>query len=311
MAKTLIGIYDLRYSPVTFDFLTFLVLMESYRKLKGFNDIHLVVRAREGRVKSDREKVMSVVERGWRLNNIIVGSIRLLRSVMSYEVSVREGELNLADRRNVFPPNYPFEGPNSNYITPYYPRPLHEWVKKTGEDPRCLQATPYAKSRVDEFLRGRTPVVLAPRVSRFFKTRNADILAWREFYRRLRAAECFPVVVPDQDMCWDSTASGEWLEFSPAALDIDLRAALYERAKWVFCMSNGPSILGIYSKKINVSIFDIINEETTATTAKMLKKSSGLEVGEQYSFSSCSQRLVYEQSSVESLLSEARRSGIL
>lgn len=209
--------YDLRRSPVTYDFVHWLVAVERQRLAQGESSVHVVLVLGD-RQQSERDLQFSSARKAWRLHHLLVPLCRLLPSIVSYELAE-----------------------NGTQTLGYHP---------TDYRGVYLQPTEAAQDLMAAWVRSAKPIVtLTIRQSDFQLARNSDRAVWRAIADWLLEQGYQPIIVPDTE----ALLSGEPMpEFeglrlcAPAAFDPDMRLALYDRAVLNCFTSGGPYAVALY-----------------------------------------------------------------
>lgn len=213
------AVYDLGRSPLTFDFVHWLAAVERARLAAGEPDVRVCFKAGD-RDLTERDQHFTNERKAWRLQNLLVPLCRLLPSVSGYEVNA-SGEQQQS---------YKLDGPVK-------PEPI-------------LKSSRAAQSVMAAWLRTDLPVVtITIRQSDLQAQRNSNIPEWVKVADWLEQHSAKPVFVPDTE----AMMTGEPMDFGghavcdPAAMNVDLRLALYERAVLNCFTSGGPFGLALYA----------------------------------------------------------------
>lgn len=232
---TLNVVYDLKSAPVTFDFGTFLAFSDCLRQLSGESDMHVTILADGYRKQSPRDLSVSESEKASRIHGILTPLMAVCPTVSGFSVEYKS--------------RYDYQ-PTAPYATPYTVAKVGELAIR-GAEPRFMRATDFALEMAPDYA-----VTLTPRCSRHFVSRNCDLNAWHKFYERLTASGLNVVVIPDRDNL-EKFDEYSWNLYQPAAWDISLRAALYQKARMNIISATGPASVLFFSKKPFI-MFDIL-----------------------------------------------------
>lgn len=205
--------YDLALSPVTFDFTHFLANAEKRRLESGAESLRVSFVNGE-RAVSHRDFDFTPERKAWRLHNVLVPMCRTLPSCVGYSI-VDEGKQDISYR------------------------PLNKF--------KCLSPTSEAQSLIVDHLRTNKPVVtITLRQSDFQISRNSNVEELKKLAEWL-SKDFLVVFVPDTEayLTGKHTVTG-FRECYPAALNMDMRLALYEHAKLNIFTSGGPFGLAMY-----------------------------------------------------------------
>lgn len=254
--KPLVAVYDLGSAPPTYDFITFLAAAEDYRKGNGYTHIDVVFQPgpingfRDDNLPPDAEERRAML---WR---VCMGATRLLPSVRNVTL-LREREDVKAD----FPPGYTAEMP----VPCYGPRFF------TDAQP-VLRATDAAK-RLAKKITGDAPYIVIPvRQADYWPHRNTDLKAWQRAVEFVREFGWNVFWIPDTN---GEDVPGE-RNVRAAALDIDLRLAIYEGAELVTGLIGGAGCLAVFSSAKYAFIHPI--DESKPTTDREYLKRLGIEM---------------------------------
>lgn len=300
MTDALRAIYDLRYSPCTFDFAVFLALTDCVRQAAEKKSIDLTINASGWRNQTKRDRDMPKAEKQWRLKSIILAACDLLPTLRDVAVE-RSGR----DREYDFPANIP-EFYDPSYRPPYLASHVLD-LYRMGADPRVLKAPAYAKAMMDGM--PKAYVTLTLRQSKHFPERNVDMAEWARFCCHLKDKGYSVITVPDTEHVLDAekwSVRQAWdlpsgIMHIPAALDQRLRMALYEGAAMNVCSSNGPAAMMFYSR---APVLQFDQMRGGVFNAEKWTVGNGFPPGEQFPWSAPNQRMVWQNSDYETLVSE-------
>lgn len=199
--------YDLRKSPATWDYVNWLA--RSAAKADGLLDVNIVMGTRDW---SLRDKQVSKDRREWAARDLLPQISWLHQKVRSVSF-VQEGTQT---------EGYDHLG--------YSPGPV-------------FRASPFARETVAKYLRRfRRPVSISMRNSTFQPSRNSNWAEWHKVADWLIKNHYAPIFVPDiEDALTGSMA------YAPAALNADIRLALYEQCELNLMTNHGPILLALMS----------------------------------------------------------------
>jgi hypothetical protein len=141
----------------------------------------------------------------------------------------------------------------------------------------------------------QAPVTITLREAGNWTYRNSDLAAWYRFALNLEAMGERVVFVRDTARAFEPIAC---FETAPhASLDLVARMALYESARANLFVANGPATLAIYSDRPWLMFVPVEPEDSPylPNRASFWRDQQGVAVGEQYPWSSETQRIVWEQ----------------
>ena len=135
-----------------------------------------------------------------------------------------------------------------------------------------------------------------------FPHRNSNMDAWLKFAFHLKAQGERVVFVRDTSVAREQI---DGFDICPAAsLDLDERMALYYSAKMNLFVSNGPATLGYFSDWPWMIFIPIEGDDSgyMPNTAKFWSESAGIEVGTQFPWCRRDQRIVWQPDTYENLV---------
>lgn len=263
--KALVAVYDLWTSPPTYDFFTFLVEAERYRRTQKYDCIDLAFLP--GPNEGFREDGLPppAEERRGMLHRVCVGGARLLPSVRNVLVLKQRVWL---DEQNIFPPDWKNMAPVSCYGVCFQVNGL-----------QCLRATDGARAEVAKRYPGKYATITL-RHADYWPARNSNDAAWDDAALWLVGKGIQPVIVPDTH----GHSIGKWETCDAAAWDIDLRLALYERALVNAGTTTGPFVLCMLSEmRAPYIMLNVISSDDAPAHKEDFLAAHGLKVGDNYS----------------------------
>lgn len=245
--------YDLARSPVTFDFVNFLVNIERERLKRGETNISLSFVLGD-RSSSYRDRMFSYERKQWRIQSLLAQLPALLPSIT----------------RTVM-------GGTGKQEIDYSP---------SGDFEPILKAPDSAMAAVSEFIRfGKPFVTITLRDSDFQPERNSNLAEWVKVADWLAESGYAVVFVPDTEAVIEGRlpAIGEHHLYIPAAMSQTVRLALYEFASLNCFTSGGPMMLGLWSS-VPTFICRLVHEKIQTCTKSMLEEVHLIErdIPEQY-----------------------------
>jgi hypothetical protein len=236
------------------------------------------------------------------LNHIVLPVLRLLPSVRSTVVCSdrREAELHVpVDPNSIYPPTY----------RPWLPRQPHsadvrERARAGARIWPLLQASVHARRMIAEYLAAaplgdRRLIVITLRDYAYMPRRNSQTSAWSAFADKLDSSKYVVVFVPDADAALDPPNVLRHRTLPGAALDPDLRLALYEAAWLNLAVMHGPMELCWYSEGARYLLFVNVgaapqNQESSLVAARF-------EIGKPLPFATEYQRIVWQSDDLETI----------
>lgn len=225
--------YDLSKSPPTHDFLNFLVRAELARREANQDtlEINIMPGVREW---SDRDKA-------WTPQRRVRASRELLPQLAWLMPSVS---------------NVMFAQPGNQTVS-YEPLGYAPGV--------MLRAPDYARDMADEFLRDKpNPVSISLRQSSFQPARNASLEDWAQVAAWLSEAGYTPVIIPDIEAATRGGAG-----YAPAAFDVGLRLAIYEKCVTNLMTNFGPLLVALLGD-VRVMAWKIVVPSIPASSFKQM-----------------------------------------
>lgn len=211
--------YDLQYSPPTYDFVSFLLTAEQYRRQMGVEHLKVVVLPgpKDG-FRDDELPPWSVEARQAMLKNIVLPMPKLLPSCGQPAKVAKNRETY----RGLF-----------GYGQPAYGT-LH-MVQAAMEDCYPFQAEPIGR---------RNYVTITLRECQYWPTRNSNLTEWRKTAEAMRERGYDVIVIRDTH-----NADEPFFDFEidpRASRNIIRRAELYAGAEMNFAIANGPAVLCLF-----------------------------------------------------------------
>lgn len=173
-------------------------------------------------------------------------------------------------------------------------------ASRSGEPVPKLKPSEEALKTVDGILGGVSPVTITFREQETWKHRNSDIESWMKFSEYLESSGEQVIFVRDTSKAGEPLLGKQ--TFPLASLNLDIRLALYERAKCNLFTPTGPWNLAIFGSKPWLA-FNPVSEDDPyiCNRQKFWSESQGINVGEQFPWSSKDQRIIWEADEYEAL----------
>lgn len=271
LADTLYLFYDLEILPITFNISETLSMADLHRKKLGLKHLHVVfVPGPEGGLRKemvDYERFIDKDARQWRKFNLLFPITHLIPSCVGFSNCSSRQEAELIRRNtlpNVYPPRYSTVFPT---LVSFY-----EGARTRTADMMALQATPKALQYIDQWLKARIThqklIIITLRQYSYMPKRNSNIVAWANFAKSLDPEKYFVVIVPDTEVTMQkpNPELAEFEHFMEACWNIELRAALYEKAYLNLGINNGPLSLCWLNRRCRYIMFKILTEDVPQTT---------------------------------------------
>jgi hypothetical protein len=313
-ARTLFAFYDLQVSPITFDFLWFLVGADLERRRRGLDAVHVViVPGRAGGLRREREDYEDVVDaeaRAQRIGNMLLPACPLLPTcagVTHAASRAHAGYIRATLASHLYPTGYEATLPifagsreclqNAGPDMPHIPS-----LRATNENLRNIDRWAASHSG------GRRIVSITLRNYAYMPARNSSMQAWTAFARALDPARFVPVFVPDLEQ----TLNGQTQELQgfvvlgEAAWNLGLRMALYERAYISMGVNTGPMGLCWLNARSHYATLKMAPADVPQTSAAFYRE-LGFEPERSLPFASPTQELVWQDDTIEAIQSAFTR----
>lgn len=310
---TLVAVYDLDVSPLTFDAPWFFVGAELERRKRGLNFLEIViVPGRNGGVRFEDDAYEKVVDRAnrlWRLHNVLVASAQLMmpRPTVHVANSRAGARAHLKKAWNVYPDGYRVGRPLA-FDAPQYAAVLSELNSSGlssffsgGEAGRK-----YVQNWRNKIKAAPRLVLVTLRQYAYMADRNSDLAVWLEFAESIDPSRYTVAFIPDTEAAFGPEMQELATKFPilrEAAFSTYLRMAFYESAFLNMSTNCGPASLFVLNKHCRYAMFKNIVPTAPMSTEDRLR-SYGFVPGENPRFATPLQKWVWEDDTVESLTRE-------
>ncbi|MBG04572.1 MAG: hypothetical protein CMM59_10925 [Rhodospirillaceae bacterium] len=296
-SDTLCAFYDLEVSPISFDFTVFLTLAELARNRSKAQRMRVViVPGKQDGFRQD-DAAYSSDNKLWRLHNIVLPATTLLETDVAVDLCTERSAASDIEESHtgpIFPEGYSVQSPISDFF-------LSGVIAAAARNEKVpsFHASSQAKDYMTRWLshraQGRKPVTITLRESDYNENQNSNKDAWLKFADGLDIEKFVPIFIRDTERTFDAN-DRDFDRFDvciPAAVNLQLRMALYELS-WINMMvPNGPGELCRHCSATRYLYFKVITGDGD-TTSKVLIASQGLELGGQLPYATQFQRLVWE-----------------
>jgi hypothetical protein len=307
-ARTLFAFYDLQVSPITFDFLWFLVGADLERRRRGLDAVHVVIvpgRARGLRQeREDYEDVVDAEARAERIGNMLLPACSLLPTCagVTHAASRKHaGFIRATLASHLYPAGYEpalpvFAGSRECLQDARHDMAHIPSLRATAQNLRNIDL--WAASHAG----GRRIVTITLRNYSYMPARNSNNEAWITFARSLDRDRFLAVFVPDLEQ----TLNGQAQELrghvvlGEAAWNIGLRMALYERAYICLGVNTGPMGLCWLNARTHYATLKMAPAGVPQTSPAFYRQ-LGFEPGRSLPFASPTQELVWEDDTIEAI----------
>jgi hypothetical protein len=278
----LTAFYDLAVSPASYDFVTFLAIADIARKASNIDRMHVVI------VPADTatgfridHKPNTTENKIWRRDHLLVPLCRLASASHAVCATRADAERYLIAAENVWPPQYTPTSP----VPAYMMGQLISLSRKAGIK-ASFKASEQAKQWVEEWKVPGPYLTLTMRET-YTDLRNSDKGAWADFRKWATYNGWWVVVIPDTDRAGKCEPLG-----AIAAVNPDVRLALYEGAAMNLGVNNGPMSLCWYTDNPHLT-FKMVTKGWVSTEPAFFER-QGFPIGSQYPHSTRNQKLVWE-----------------
>lgn len=300
--------YDLRFQPLTFDFVIFLAGANAYReqiKAIGLEIKIIVPDFKEREIATNLYKEDAEI---WKFQNIILKLPALLSKVIS--VNVSKEIPNLVALPCYPPPLSEIKSNALNYL--HYSDALKDKYRffhslgflkrKFFEYPEAFQcfAAPTDSLKIIQEKYGKNYITISLRTKIFQSLRNSNLQSWQAVCDYIASKGLQPIILPDFEDYFNAQSFKEMKHpvAHEAMLDLNLRIALYENAKHNLAVSGGASPLLLCSK-VPYSIFKWVVPGIQSCSPEHHRNFNGLNFGEKVWFMRDSQSLLWADDSLD------------
>ena len=294
------AVYDLRCSPITFDFCNYLAISYMISKVNKSDKMNLVIRADSFRNMTPREKAYTMEDRNWRVGNLLLEVSKCCFIVQNISV-LRDNALQEVVIKNMVPLGY---DPIRRIGVPYLLAQVKKAFAHSGIHPLLFRPSPSAVAMVDRLIGQKPFITLTLRQASFDKSRNCDLVAWAEAAREFSSSHGINVfLLPDQDdVLADRQAfSFDWSILEFTGFSLDLRLAVMSRAVQNFVSSGGMAAPLWYSN-LRYVMFNIVHDGHYVADLNYLRNSAGLSPGDSLAWATSGQVFEWERLSPRQLL---------
>lgn len=311
---SLLFVYDLRVSPVTFDFASYLAAAEIERRLRGLAAINVVfITGTDIKIRQEQPDYEAVLDRDARLfrfHNVILPMLRILPSIRGYaqcgNLKMAEALLAASPDRHLYPADY-------RLFLPRQPskRDLFDHARAGREIWPMYSATAKARTYVREFLQqkaaNRLPVVITLRNYDYMPVRNSRNEDWIAFADRLDRDKYVPIFVHDAETIMRPRLPGfaDHISCDAASWNLEIRVALFEQAWLNLATMHGPMELCWYLSDARYVVF--LNVGSVPQTEPARFEENGQTVGEDFDFCQPYQHIAWCEDSLVNIHTEFER----
>lgn len=255
--KVLNAIYDLRISPASFDFITFLISAETERADRGFGKIKLIILKNASK---DGFRIDTI--RGHKQNihffyNVMLQSIALFPNIGTFHYCELDELPAGINSSNVFPSDWTISRPTAGHLARTFVQ-----AKRNGKLVESLTVPKYAMEALDSFLSANNKKQIITLTMREIERDDPDgrrslkLDSWSKYFDFLLCSTHFmPVVVRDWSKLFSDKIFASAMESPIFSDSVAIRAALYQRASLNFFKVNGPAALSLFNQISKTAVF--------------------------------------------------------
>ena len=300
--------YDLRFQPLTFDFVIFLAGANAYREQIKAIGLEIKIIDLDFKEREIATNLYKEDEEIWKFQNIILKLPALLSKLIS--VNVSKEIPNLVALPCYPPPLSEIKSNALNYL--HYSDALKDKYrffhslgflkKKFFEYPEAFQCfeAPTDSLKIIQEKYGKNYITISLRTKIFQSLRNSNLQSWHAVCDYIASKGLQPIILPDFEDYFNAQSFKEMKHpvAHEAMLDLNLRMALYENAKHNLAVSGGASPLLLCSK-VPFSIFKWVVPGISSCSPEHHRNFNGLNFGEKIWFMSDSQSLLWADDSID------------
>lgn len=267
---------DTRVLPVTYDVIKFLVAADSAARISGKEKISLHVIAESFREESPRDQGTSLEEKRARVQNIYIGLSKIFPKIVSVEYT-EERPTHVSYPS--FPPRYNPESPPAVA----YGFDLLEAVWRSGMPVQVIRPSTSALLRTKTIRSRGKYMTMTLRTSTWDPTRDGDLSIWHEAYLVLEKKLGLKIyVIPDYEDVFGGQKfkAYHWETCEWAAVEPDIRVALYSASKVNLSMAGGTTSLMYLLKDVPFISFGNLNSNSKISS-KVFYDMSKWQIGTQ------------------------------
>lgn len=256
------AVYDAFTKPLTFDILCFIASVGAMTA----EPVHFVILADKWRDKTTKDRALTPGQKMRRVHHILAASCWLLPA--THAVSVVTNRV-AADRWR-----------ETDAMRPDTFLRTNVEHSKAGRDVRLLRAPKWALEDIGD--RFDNAVVFTIRQSPVVAEKNCKSSAWLALAGYAHSKGHRVVLIPDTATVVAGqklSRSFEW--FPPAATDVALRAAVYQRAKASFACGAGPAAIPLFMPGKRVGLFLRHRHLASSSQMRSFEKVWGIGWGDQ------------------------------
>jgi hypothetical protein len=171
---------------------------------------------------------------------------------------------------------------------------------RAGEQLPALRASQNAIDQIERVLKGSLPVTITLREAEHWAHRNSNVPAWCKFAKDLMGKGEQVIILRDTAQAGAKLPS--FATMPGASLSVDIRLALYQRAKCNMSVANGPHSMTLFGYQPLLQFIKLNADDVyEPNRPEWWPKFHGISEGEQFPWSNPDQRIVWKEDSYENL----------
>lgn len=304
---TLTTIYDMRFSPPTFDFLQFLLNCDIEREARGLANIEVIFAPGDQSGFRGNISFYNVDHMYQRLYKILLPLTNQLSCKVFPHIcnSRAEARLHWEHSKVRYPENHDFHKP----VVPYQMKDIFPKIHAGSEFQRLKPADDFYIGRVKAWLESEEIpvnklVTISMREASYQEGRNKGKEKWIDLANKLELIGYSVVFIRDTEKSFENdSAFSQFRTFDTASIDLDIRRAIYDIAYINFFMNNGVATLGLFDPRVRLIQDGLLIPEYYPGYGE----AQGYDVGNQHCFLKPWQQVIWEHYTAEELFEEFKK----
>ena len=286
----LTAFYDLAVSPASYDFATFLAIADIARQANEIERLHVVIVPAPTHTGFRIDHKPNTTENKiWRRDHLLVPLCRLVGATHTVCATRDGAQMYMTAAEHVWPPQYKLTAPAALYMMGHYRSIAQQAGVKAS-----FRASEQARDWVNQWrVPGKDYITLTMRET-YTDARNSNRPAWDEFRKYATYKGYWVVTIPDTERAGRGEPLG-----GIAAINPDVRLALYEGAAMNLGVNNGPLSLCWYTDCPHLT-FKMVTPGWPSTEQSFFER-QGFPVGSQYPLSRADQKLIWQDDTFENI----------
>lgn len=252
----LLLVYDTLLNPLTFDFIHTLYYADCQRRRSEKKYFDLLLVSRDDLASSREQNYIDAIGNenlSWRLFNLIVPLSRLFVTVgRIYIVEPQEAFEIVKGYESVHPNGYGYSNPKSSIIRLDLPELTYYPALRVSKSAENIIGSYFSMADI------RRIVTITLRTYDYIECRNSDIESWVDFAGELDPLRYRVIFIPDASPDGVNTFKkiNKFEIFDSACWNIELRAALYQRAWINMGVVCGPLAISCLMENVFTAMID-------------------------------------------------------